>query len=80
MMTTLPDGTNPIILMMKDQFANYVLQRALSLAEGEQRETLVSKVRPNLSSLRRYSSAYSKHLIASKSHDFRLLHFTQFFP
>lgn len=45
---------------------DYVLQRALSVVEGEQRETLLSKVRPQLMNMRRYSSAYSKHLIASK--------------
>ncbi|CCM02367.1 uncharacterized protein FIBRA_04462 [Fibroporia radiculosa] len=59
-----PDGISPILTMMKDQFANYVLQRALSVVEGEQREALVSKVRPQLANMRRYSSAYSKHLVA----------------
>lgn len=46
--------------------ADYVLQRALSVAEGEQRELLISKIRPQLTSMRRYSSAYSKHLISSE--------------
>lgn len=48
-------------------FVDYVLQRALSVAEGEQRELLISKIRPQLTSMRRYSSAYSKHLISSAS-------------
>lgn len=45
--------------------ADYVLQRALSVSEGEQRELLISKIRPHLATMRRYSSAYSKHLLSS---------------
>ncbi|KDN49006.1 hypothetical protein RSAG8_02359, partial [Rhizoctonia solani AG-8 WAC10335] len=56
------DTVNPIVLMMKDSFANYVLQRALQVVEGEQRHVLFSKVKPQLANMRRYSSAYSKHL------------------
>ncbi|CAE6433783.1 unnamed protein product [Rhizoctonia solani] len=61
-MTPRMDTVNPIVLMMKDSFANYVLQRALQVVEGEQRHVLISKVKPQLASMRRYSSAYSKHL------------------
>lgn len=56
------DGANPVMTMMKDQFANYVLQRALQVAEGEQREALIGMVRPQLMNMRKYSSAYNKHL------------------
>ena len=48
------------VLMMRDQFANYVLQRALETAEPEQRARLVAAVRPHLASMRRYA----KHLAA----------------
>ena len=83
-MTAKPDGSSPIVTMMKDQFASefpfhcspspldsnesldYVLQRALAVVEGEQKDLLISKVRPHLLSMRRYSSAYSKHLISSE--------------
>ncbi|CAE6535889.1 unnamed protein product [Rhizoctonia solani] len=61
-MTPRMDTVNPIVLMMKDSFANYVLQRALQVVEGEQRHLLVAKVKPQLANMRRYSSAYSKHL------------------
>lgn len=61
-MTPRPDTVNPIVLMMKDSFANYVLQRALQVVEGDQRYALIAKVQPQLSNMRRYSSAYSKHL------------------
>ncbi|KAF7338257.1 PUM-HD domain-containing protein [Mycena venus] len=57
-----PDAATPIVIMMKDQYGNYVLQRALQVAEGEQKETLINTVRPQLLSMRRYSTAYSKHL------------------
>ncbi|TDL27491.1 ARM repeat-containing protein [Rickenella mellea] len=63
-MTPKQDGVNPIVTMMKDQFANYVLQRALAVSEGEQKENLIAKIRPQLVTMRRYSSAYSKHLIS----------------
>ncbi|KAI6022683.1 armadillo-type protein [Pisolithus marmoratus] len=63
-LTPKADGVSPIVSMMKDQFANYVLQRALTVAESDQKELLVAKIRPQLVSMRRYSSAYSKHLIS----------------
>ncbi|PCH38074.1 ARM repeat-containing protein [Wolfiporia cocos MD-104 SS10] len=66
LLTVRHDGLSPVMIMMKDQYANYVLQRALSVVEGEQKAVLIAKVRPQLINMRRYSSAYSKHLIASK--------------
>ncbi|KAK7014832.1 kinesin heavy chain [Favolaschia claudopus] len=57
-----PDAVSPIVIMMKDQYGNYVLQKALGVAEGEQKEALISTVRPQLQNMRRQSTAYSKHL------------------
>ncbi|KAJ3202045.1 mRNA binding protein puf3, partial [Clydaea vesicula] len=57
-----PDGTCPLVAMMKDQFANYVIQKMLDVADGEQRETLVCRIRPNLPCLKKF--AYGKHLIS----------------
>lgn len=37
------------------------------VVEGTQKEELVNKIRPQLVNMRRYSSAYSKHLISSMS-------------
>lgn len=48
------------------ELADYVLQRALTVAEGEQQEVLIGMVRPLLASMRQYSSAYTKHLTSSK--------------
>ena len=45
---------------------DYVLQRALATAEGEQKEMLIAKVKPHIANMRRYSSAYSKHLVAGE--------------
>lgn len=46
---------------------DYVLQRALTVADVDQKEVLVSKVRPQLANMRRFSSAYTKHLASSQS-------------
>jgi hypothetical protein len=52
----------PLIAMMKDQFANYVVQKMLDVVDGEQRELLVTRIKPHLPSLKKYT--YGKHLIA----------------
>ncbi|KAF9421916.1 mRNA binding protein puf3 [Podila epigama] len=59
--TTRPDGSSPLVLMMKDQFANYVVQKMLDVVDGEQRDILVAKIKPHLQSLKKYT--YGKHLI-----------------
>ncbi|KAI0006048.1 armadillo-type protein [Russula compacta] len=64
MMTSKQDGVSPIATMMKDQYANYVLQRAVSVADQEQKRELINRIKPQLVSMRRYSSAYSKHLLS----------------
>ncbi|KAI7884116.1 armadillo-type protein [Mucor mucedo] len=56
-----PDGTYPLITMMKDQYANYVVQKMLDVVDDDQREILVNKIRPHLQSLKKYT--YGKHLI-----------------
>ncbi|KAF9954995.1 mRNA binding protein puf3 [Mortierella alpina] len=60
--TTKADGTSPLVLMMKDQFANYVVQKMLDVVDGEQRDVLVAKIKPHLASLKKYT--YGKHLIS----------------
>ncbi|ORZ37555.1 armadillo-type protein, partial [Catenaria anguillulae PL171] len=51
----------PLMAMMKDQFANYVVQRMLDMVIGDQRIELLTKIRPHLANLRRFT--YGKHLI-----------------
>lgn len=48
--------------MMKDQYANYVVQKMIDVSEPTQRKTLLHKIRPHMNSLRKYT--YGKHIIA----------------
>ncbi|MCO5599905.1 hypothetical protein L7F22_054012 [Adiantum nelumboides] len=52
------------IVMMRDQYGNYVLQRFLELAEGQQKQKLVMLIKPVLNNLKRSTSVYTKHLSA----------------
>jgi pumilio RNA-binding family len=52
------------VIMMKDQYGNYVLQRFLELSEGQQKVRLISFVKPALINMKRFSSGYAKHLSA----------------
>ena len=47
---------------MKDQYANYVVQKMLDLAEPQQRKLLMSKIKPHVATLRKYT--YGKHILA----------------
>jgi len=48
--------------MMKDQFANYVVQKMIEVAEEVQRKSLLQRIRPHLPALRKYN--YGKHILA----------------
>lgn len=52
----------PLHLMMKDQFANYVVQKMLEIVDGEQRDLLLNCIKPQLFQLRKYT--YGKHILA----------------
>lgn len=56
------DGSLPLTAMMKDQFANYVIQKLLDVTSGQQRDNLVLKITPHLQALKKYS--YGKHLVS----------------
>ena len=60
--TTKADGTTPLFTMMKDQFANYVVQKLLDVANEEEKVMLVTKIKPQLPSLKKFT--YGKHLIS----------------
>lgn len=47
---------------MKDQYANYVVQKMIDVSEPTQRKILMHKIRPHMNSLRKYT--YGKHIIA----------------
>ncbi|EST06537.1 Pumilio RNA-binding repeat [Kalmanozyma brasiliensis GHG001] len=63
-------GVAPAVLMMRDQYANYVLQRFIQQADKEQRQRLVEVIQPSLATARRVGGGgvpgqgASKHLIA----------------
>jgi pumilio RNA-binding family len=57
------DSQSPALLvMMKDQFANYVVQKMLDVADSQHRRRLMMAIKPHVPSLRKYN--YGKHIIA----------------
>ncbi|XP_049850503.1 uncharacterized protein LOC126322710 [Schistocerca gregaria] len=52
----------PLEIMMKDAYANYVVQKILEVCDNSQRNLLVLKIKPHLASLKKYT--YAKHIIA----------------
>ncbi|KAJ1650158.1 mRNA binding protein puf3 [Dispira simplex] len=56
------DGTIALTIMMKDQYANYVVQKMLDAVSGDLRDMLLTRIRPHLQSLKKFP--YGKHLIS----------------
>ena len=54
-----------IILLISCE--DYVLQRALTVVESDQRESFFQQVKPVLAALRKSTTAYNRPLISSKS-------------
>lgn len=54
--------SSALYTMMKDQFANYVVQKMIEVAEQPQRKSLLARIRPHLPALRKYT--YGKHILA----------------
>lgn len=48
--------------MMKDQFANYVVQKVLETCSDQQRELIMSRIKVHLNALKKYT--YGKHIVA----------------
>jgi len=68
---SISNPTNPIskkrsncslYTMMKDQYANYVVQKMIDVADSSQRKILMHKIRPHIHSLRKFT--YGKHILA----------------
>ncbi|KAF3777613.1 Pumilio-like protein 3 [Nymphaea thermarum] len=51
---------NVSMAMMKDQFANYVVQKVIDTYDDQQREFILSRIKVHLNALKRYT--YGKHL------------------
>lgn len=47
---------------MKDQFANYVVQKVLETCSDQQRELILSRIKVHLNALKKYT--YGKHIVA----------------
>ncbi|VFV47391.1 pumilio homolog 2 isoform 1 [Lynx pardinus] len=57
------DGAHSALYtMMKDQYANYVVQKMIDMAEPAQRKIIMHKIRPHITTLRKYT--YGKHILA----------------
>lgn len=54
--------TSALHIMMKDQYANYVVQKMIDVAEPAQRKILMYKIKPHISTLKKYT--YGKHILA----------------
>ncbi|XP_018470638.1 pumilio homolog 6, chloroplastic [Raphanus sativus] len=57
-----PDESyDSLLMMMKDQYGNYVVQKIFETCTGEQRAALSSRVRMHASALKKYT--YGKHIV-----------------
>ncbi|KAM7527752.1 hypothetical protein LguiB_031162 [Lonicera macranthoides] len=61
-MLGLTDENEPLQAMMKDQFANYVVQKVLETCSDQQRELILSRIKVHLDALKKYT--YGKHIVA----------------
>ncbi|XP_075409414.1 pumilio homolog 1 isoform X8 [Tenrec ecaudatus] len=60
---SMNDGPHSALYtMMKDQYANYVVQKMIDVAEPAQRKIVMHKIRPHIATLRKYT--YGKHILA----------------
>ncbi|CAH2057512.1 unnamed protein product [Thlaspi arvense] len=50
------------LAMMKDHFANYVVQKVLETCDDQQRELILSRIKVHLNALKKYT--YGKHIVA----------------
>ncbi|XP_024965523.1 pumilio homolog 5-like isoform X3 [Cynara cardunculus var. scolymus] len=57
----LGDNSENLLAMVKDQFANYVIQKVLQTCMGDQREVLLGRIKIHLNSLKKYT--YGKHIV-----------------
>lgn len=56
------DENEPLQVMMKDQFANYVVQKVLETCDDNQLELLLNRIKVHLNALKKYT--YGKHIVA----------------
>nr|ACL53455.1 unknown [Zea mays] len=54
--------SEPLEVMMKDQFGNYVVQKVLETCDDQQREMILTRIKTHLNTLKKYT--YGKHIVA----------------
>lgn len=52
----------PLLEMMKDPFANYVVQKMLDVADSAHRKKMMFAIKAHIPALRKYN--YGKHIIS----------------
>lgn len=55
------EGNDNLLTMMKDQFANYVVQKILETCSDKQRDSILDRIRVHLPALKKYT--YGKHIV-----------------
>jgi len=58
----LLDNTTTLTTMMRDMYGNYVIQRALDIAEGRHLDILLTQIKEQGFSLRKFT--YGRHIVA----------------
>ncbi|KAE9596154.1 hypothetical protein Lal_00030987 [Lupinus albus] len=56
------DENEPLQVLMKDQFANYVVQKVLETCDDQQLELILNRIKVHLNALKKYT--YGKHIVA----------------
>ncbi|XVF69954.1 hypothetical protein PTKIN_Ptkin11bG0122400 [Pterospermum kingtungense] len=56
------EGNDNLLIMMKDQFANYVVQKIFETCTDNQRAILLSRIRLHAHALKKYT--YGKHIVS----------------
>ncbi|CAN6552101.1 unnamed protein product [Malus baccata var. baccata] len=56
------EGNDNLLVMMKDQYANYVVQKTLEICNDSQRVLLINRIRAHTNALKKYT--YGKHIVA----------------
>uniref|UniRef100_A0A0E0E8H2 PUM-HD domain-containing protein n=1 Tax=Oryza meridionalis TaxID=40149 RepID=A0A0E0E8H2_9ORYZ len=56
------EGNNYLLVIMKDQYANYVVQKMLTACNEQHKEILLSRVKIHLPLLKKYT--YAKHIVS----------------
>lgn len=51
----------PLLQMMKDPFANYVVQKMLDVADPQHRKKITLTIKPHIATLRKYN--FGKHIL-----------------